>query len=387
MFRSAMVKKRLTLQPVSAVARSGDGVAIALSGDWSAPNAHECEDEIAKIASATAGARSAVLDVGGLNRLDTLGTWLVSRIRHDLEQAGARVEIANARAAHKMLFDEVNYRPLPEARRPREFVAVDMLADVGKAMSNAAHDLVNGVAFFGAFMAGFANVLMGRSRFRFTSLVAQLERVGLRSVPIIVLISVLVGGIIAQQSVFQLQQFGTTYFVADLLGVLVLRELAVLITSIMIAGRTGSSFTAELGSMKMREEIDALRTMGLDPIEILVVPRILALLIGLPLLTFISEMAMLFGGGVVAMVYGGVSPEVFLSRIQNVIGVNTFVVGMVKAPFMALVIGVIACVEGMAVAGSAESLGERTTSSVVKAIFMVIVVDGLFAMFFATIRY
>jgi phospholipid/cholesterol/gamma-HCH transport system permease protein len=139
--------------------------------------------------------------------------------------------------------------------------------------------------------------------------------------------------------------------------------------------------------MKMREEIDALRTMGLDPIEILVVPRILALLIGLPLLTFISEMAMLFGGGVVAMGYGGVSPEVFLSRIQNVIGVNTFVVGMVKAPFMALVIGVIACVEGMAVAGSAESLGERTTSSVVKAIFMVIVVDGLFAMFFATIRY
>jgi len=137
----------------------------------------------------------------------------------------------------------------------------------------------------------------------------------------------------------------------------------------------------------MREEIDALKTMGLDPIEILVVPRILALLIGLPLLTFISEMAMLFGGGVVAMVYGGVSPDVFLSRLQNIIGLNTFVVGMVKAPFMALVVGVIACLEGMSVGGSAESLGARTTSSVVKAIFMVIVVDGLFAMFFAAIKY
>lgn len=380
-------KRRLTVKPDAVVHRTGEGAVIALVGDWSAANAHECEGEAERAIADLGGVRTVSIDASGLARLDTLGTWVLSRLAHDLSSAGVRVSIQGARAAHRILFDEIQYRPLPEPPKPRQFMVPDMLADVGKAMVDAFNDLLNGIAFLGAFIAGFINVIMGRSRFRVASLIAQLERVGLRSVPIIVLISILVGGIIAQQSVFQLQTFGTVHFVADLLGVLVLRELAVLLTSIMIAGRTGSSFTAELGSMKMREEIDALRTMGLDPIEILVVPRILALLIGLPLLTFISSMASLFGGGLVAMLYGGVSPEVFLSRLQGAIGFNTFIVGMVKAPFMALVIGVIACIEGFAVRGSAESLGARTTASVVKSIFMVIVVDGLFAMFFASIKY
>jgi phospholipid/cholesterol/gamma-HCH transport system permease protein len=155
----------------------------------------------------------------------------------------------------------------------------------------------------------------------------------------------------------------------------------------MMAGRSGSSITAELGSMKMREEIDALTTMGLDPVETLVLPRVLALVIAMPILTFLSSMSGLFGGGVVAWFYGGVSPEIFISRLQQAIGVNTFLVGMIKAPFMAMVIGLIACVEGLAVKGSAESLGSQTTASVVKSIFMVIVVDGVFAMFFAAINY
>ncbi|MCA0424722.1 MAG: MlaE family lipid ABC transporter permease subunit [Proteobacteria bacterium] len=380
-------KRRLTLKPDAVLHRAEGAVVVDLSGDWSAPNAHECEAEAAQVLAGVKERAAVTLNARGVARLDTLGAWVLSRLVHDLGEQGAPATITVTQPAHKILFEEVRYRPLPESHRTRQFLVPDMLADIGKVMVDAMKDLVNGIAFLGSFIAGCINVIMGRSRFRFASLVAQLERVGLRSVPIIVLISMLVGGIIAQQSVFQLQSFGTVSFVADLLGVLVLRELAVLLTSIMIAGRTGSSFTAELGSMKMREEIDALRTMGLDPIEILVVPRIVALLIGLPLLTFISSMAGLFGGGVVAMLYGGVSPEVFLSRLQNAIGINTFVVGMVKAPFMALVIGVIACIEGFAVSGSAESLGARTTASVVKSIFMVIVVDGLFAMFFASIRY
>ncbi len=195
------------------------------------------------------------------------------------------------------------------------------------------------------------------------------------------------GAIIAQQSIFQLQRFGQAHFVADLVGVLVLRELAVLLTAIMVAGRSGSAFTAELGSMKMREEVDALQTMGLDPVEVLVLPRIIALLIGLPLLTFVSSMSAMAGAALVADIYGGISFEIFFARVQNIIGMNTFMVGMYKAPFMALVIGLIACIEGFAVRGSAESLGSHTTASVVKSIFVVIVVDGLFAMFFASIRY
>jgi ABC transport permease subunit len=175
--------------------------------------------------------------------------------------------------------------------------------------------------------------------------------------------------------------------VAFLGDVVVLRELAVLLTSIMIAGRSGSAITAELGSMKMREEIDALKVMGLSPIEVLILPRLSALIISLPLLTFLADMAALFGGLCVAWGYGGISPEAFIARLQTSIGLSTFMIGIVKAPFMALLIGLIASVEGFAVQGSAESLGRQVTSSVVKSIFMVIVADGFFAMFFAGLHY
>jgi phospholipid/cholesterol/gamma-HCH transport system permease protein len=167
--------------------------------------------------------------------------------------------------------------------------------------------------------------------------------------------------------------------------VLVLREIGVLIVCIMVAGRSGSSYTAELGAMRMREEVDALRTMGFDPIEVLILPRILALVIAVPILTFLGSMAALYGGGLVSWLYGGIQPEVFLARLRDAVTSTTFEVGMIKAPFMALVIGTVACVEGLQVQGSAESLGEKTTNSVVKSIFLVIVLDGVFAMFFASI--
>jgi phospholipid/cholesterol/gamma-HCH transport system permease protein len=164
-----------------------------------------------------------------------------------------------------------------------------------------------------------------------------------------------------------------------------LREVGVLIVCIMVAGRSGSSYTAELGAMRMREEVDALRTMGFDPVEVLILPRIIALIIAVPILTFLGSMAALYGGGLVSWLYGGIQPEVFLARLREAVTSTTFEVGMIKAPFMALVIGIVACVEGLQVQGSAESLGEKTTNSVVKSIFLVIVLDGVFAMFFAAI--
>jgi phospholipid/cholesterol/gamma-HCH transport system permease protein len=175
--------------------------------------------------------------------------------------------------------------------------------------------------------------------------------------------------------------------VVDLIGILMLRELGVLLAAIMTAGRSGSAITAELGSMKLQEEIDALIVLGLRPTEILIVPRILALIISLPILTFIADMAGIFGGLLVSWAYEGITPLRFLTGLQTAIGSHTFFSGLIKAPFMALVIGLIACLEGLAVAGSAESLGRRVTSSVVKSIFMIVVVDGLFAVFFAGIRY
>jgi phospholipid/cholesterol/gamma-HCH transport system permease protein len=170
-----------------------------------------------------------------------------------------------------------------------------------------------------------------------------------------------------------------------MVGILVLREIGVLIVAIMVAGRSGSSYTAELGSMKMREEIDALRTMGFDPVEVLILPRILALVIALPVLAFLGSMAALFGASLVASLYGGMSTDIFIERLRDAISLTHFKVGLIKAPFMALVIGVVACAEGLRVQGSAESLGLKTTDSVVKSIFMVIVMDGVFAIFFASI--
>jgi phospholipid/cholesterol/gamma-HCH transport system permease protein len=225
------------------------------------------------------------------------------------------------------------------------------------------------------------------ARFRTTPVVYHVENFAFRALPIVSLINFLVGCIVAQQSLFQLRRFGAATFSVDLIGILVLRELAVLLTSIMVAGRSGSAVTAEIGAMKMREEIDALHVMGLDPIDVLVLPRLLALIISLPLLTFVSDMAALFGGMLVSWGYGGINPQVFMSTLKDAIGLNTFLVGLIKAPFMALVIGMIAAIEGFDVEGSAESLGQHVTNSVVKSIFMVIVIDGLFAMFFASIPY
>ena len=255
------------------------------------------------------------------------------------------------------------------------------------AVAGVVRDLAEGIVFLGKIVSASLRILFKPARLRATSVVFHLEAFGLRGVPIIALINFLVGCIVAQQGVFQLQRFGAATFAVDLIGILVLRELAVLLTSIMLAGRSGSAITAEIGSMKMREEIDALRVMGMDPVEVLIVPRFLALLIALPLLTFVADMAAIFGGMMVAWAYGGISPEVFLTRLQNAVALNTFLVGLIKAPFMAAMIALIASVEGFAVQGSAESLGRRVTASVVKSIFMVIVVDGLFAMFFAAIKY
>jgi phospholipid/cholesterol/gamma-HCH transport system permease protein len=256
---------------------------------------------------------------------------------------------------------------------------------IGHSVADGWKDLVSLAEMLGALCTAIVNTLLHPSRFRLTSAVHHLDRVGWQAVPIILLITFLIGGIIAQQGIFHFRKFGADVYVVDMVGILVLREIGVLIVAIMVAGRSGSSYTAELGSMKMREEIDALQTMGLDPVEVLVLPRVVALVIALPILTFLGSMSALYGGELVAWSYGGMSPEIFVARLREAISVTHFQVGMIKAPFMALVIGLVACSQGMQVKGSAESLGLQTTSAVVKAIFLVIVLDGLFAVFFASI--
>ena len=358
---------------------------VRLAGPWTAPHAQKVEALVDDI-QAEAESFPLILELSGVERLDTLGAWTLNRMRHELSAKG-QVDFANPSPEQKILLEETAYRDFQGEPKPRHWRSVDFLVDVGQSVAGAGKDMVGGVGFLGELISALFRVIIHPRRFRGTAVINQLEQIAYRGVPIIVLISFLVGCIVSQQGIFQLVKFGATPFVIDLIGILVLRELGVLLTSIMVAGRSGSAFTAEIGSMKMREEIDALRVMGLDPIEVLIVPRIMALVIGLPLLTFIASIAALVGGGLTTWVYGDISPDIFLNRLRAAVGLNTFLVGMIKAPFMALVIGIIATLEGLAVAGSAESLGRHVTSSVVKAIFMVIVLDGLFAMFFAAINY
>ncbi|MGV6872993.1 MlaE family ABC transporter permease [Pseudochelatococcus sp. B33] len=363
------------------------GRTAVLTGDWVSAQAGDVERQAAVLTKALRDGRKqcAAIDLGQVGRLDTVGAWVLDRARQDSDAGD--VPFDNARGEHRLLLEKVFYRDIEAEPKARTSQVIDFLANVGEGVVEFGREMARGTSFLGEVVAGLARLLIRPWRFRVPAFVNQVEQTAFRSVPIITLISFLVGCIVAQQGIFQMQRFGAAIFVVDLTGILVLRELGVLLSAIMIAGRSGSAFTAEIGSMKMREEIDALRVMGLDPVEVLIVPRVLALLIGLPILAFLAAMAALLGGGLVAWVYGGITPDIFLSRLKAAIDFPTFMVGIVKAPFMALVIGVIASREGMAVGGSAESLGKQVTSSVVKSIFMVIVMDGLFAVFFAAIDF
>ncbi|CAM5345186.1 putative phospholipid ABC transporter permease protein mlaE OS=Afipia felis OX=1035 GN=mlaE_1 PE=3 SV=1 [Afipia felis] len=364
----------------------GAGVALRAAGEWTVHHAPALEKLVERTERTSDGGRaSLVIDVSQVSRLDTFGAWLIERLRRTLTRGDAAPMIAGLSADHASLVEEVKrVQAAPEPAKP-PFGPIRAVEAIGRSVAEVGQTLRDLLNMMGSILHALWRVILHPGHFRLTSMIHQLEQVCWRAVPIVVLITFLIGCIIAQQGIFQFRKFGADVFVVDMLGVLVLREIGVLLVAIMVAGRSGSAYTAELGSMRMREEIDALRTMGFNPTEVLILPRILALLIAMPILAFLGAMAALYGGGLTAWLYGGIQPDAFLSRLREAISINHFTVGLVKAPFMALIIGIIACVEGAAVEGSAESLGKHTTASVVKSIFFVIVVDGLFAIFFASI--
>ncbi len=365
-------------------------VRLSAVGDWNIGTLGAVEPE-ARAVSADSGfaGRVVVIDLAEVGQVDTSGAWLLSRLARDLQGAGATVTIEGESANAGRLLDAVEAAAAAPAARPprRAGLAVRGLDSIGKGVAEAGDDLRLWLQMLGGLISGVGRAVLSPRRLRITAIVNQLDRAGLRAVPIMLLMSFLIGAIIAQQGAFQLSSFGADVLVVDLVGILVLREIGVLLSAIMLAGRSGSAFTAEIGAMKMREEIDALTVIGMRPVEVLVLPRIVALVIALPLITFLADMAALAGGGLVAWLYLDIPPSAYLARLHWAIGLNTFAVGLIKAPFMALIIGIVACAEGFKVQGSTESLGRQTTAAVVKAIFMVIVVDGVFAMFFSAIGY
>ena len=365
---------------------SGDVLELRPGGSWVAANVAILETLSGAVTAELDRSKTVKIDMAGVRELDTLGAWLLEKMSRRATAVGHRADVVGIADNYAGLIEEVRqvnrHNPAPAPARNPVLVKV---ADVGRSAVGATEDLTVFLQMLGSLFAALLGVLRRPRSLRLTSLFYQLYKVGWQAIPIIVLITFLIGSIIAQQGIFHFRKFGADSYVVDMVGILVLRELGVLIVAIMVAGRSGSAYTAELGSMKMREEIDALSTMGLDPIEVLILPRIVALVCALPILTFIGSMAALYGGGLVAWFYGGMGPEIFIARLHDAVSVNSFEVGMIKAPFMALVIGIVACSEGLRVKGSAESLGKQTTTSVVKSIFLVIVLDGLFAVFFASV--
>jgi phospholipid/cholesterol/gamma-HCH transport system permease protein len=359
---------------------------LAAAGSWTALHASDLERVVDSVGDDPVLRQATAINMGGIDAFDTYGAWLLERLVRSRQTHGEDLHIVELAERYQGLLEEVRHvnRETVETK-PAANAAARALEAVGRTVEGIGQDLVNFVNMLGALGIAVVAMLLNPRSFRLTSAVHHLDRVGWQAVPIILLITFLIGGIIAQQGFFHFRKFGADDYVVDLVGILVLRELGVLIVAIMVAGRSGSSYTAEIGSMKMREEIDALRTMGLDPVSILLLPRVVALVIALPLLTFLGSMAALYGGGLVAWLYGGMNPEIFIARLNEATSVTHFKVGIIKAPFMALAIGVVACAEGLKVRGSAESLGLQTTTSVVKSIFLVIVLDGLFAIFFASI--
>jgi phospholipid/cholesterol/gamma-HCH transport system permease protein len=357
-----------------------DGQGWVLSGSVTVRNLSDAASALRQIE----GSGDIELDLSQLESLDTAGAYALQKQRQKLAAVGAALQFVNLRADHQSLIDRVEAAmPKPESVPAARISVIDLLEKLGRTVTGAGRFLIDLVAMLGLFLARLGYLLRHPSEFRVTALVHHCDQVGWKAVPIVALMGFLIGVVLAFQGSVQLRQFGAEIFVVDLIAISILRELGILLTAIIVAGRTASSFTAAIGSMKMREEIDAMRTLAIDPATALFVPRILALLITLPILGAIANVMGLFGGAMMAWIELGISPGMFLTRLLEDTSVDHVLVGFVKAPVFAMIIGVIGCHAGMQVGGNAESLGAQTSAAVVRAIFMVIVADALFSVFFA----
>ena len=361
-------------QPPTATADPRDPAVLRLSGRWTLRYANEVGDAMRGVPSGITS-----VDARGVDRIDTLGVLQLLRYadrnKLDFERFAFRDDQQSLIAAIEDVHDE---RP----RRKRDTGFQAALGRLGFAVVDNAREVVALIAFLGEVLAKLLRLFKQPRRFRLTATVHHMEQVGLDAAPLVALLSFMVGAVIAFLGAMVLRDFGATIFVVELVSAAFLREFGVLLTAILLAGRTASAFTAQIGMMVNREEVDAIRVLGLDPVDLLVIPRVLALLAMLPLLTFIAMMAGLLGGMAVGAFNLDIPAAAYLARMQEMMETRHFWVGMSKAPVFAMVIALIGCLEGLQTEGTAQSLGERTTSSVVQSISMVIVIDALAALWF-----
>jgi len=366
---------------IETASRDGTFV-VAASGRWTIKTASKLEASIAKLAPTRDAAAS--IDFSNLEAIDTAGALLIRRLYRRLEQAGLPTNVTGLSEMHAALIERValasEFEPLPvETYRP--FVA--MVERTGRAACAAWEEAADLLYFLGVTSVTATRGITRPGCIRFTSVLSHIERVGLNSMPIVGLLSFLIGIVVAYQGADQLRRFGAEIFTVDLLGVSIFREMGILLAAIVIAGRSGSAFAAQIGTMQVNQEVDAMRTLGLDPVEILVLPRVMALLISMPLIAVYADIMGLIGGGLMVILTLDVSFHQFLERLQGAVTVWTFGAGVIKAPVFGFVIALTGCREGLKVTGSAESVGLHTTRAVVISIFLVIVADALFSILFS----
>lgn len=363
-------------------AREGDALIVAVGGRWTVAELAPLDGPLRALD--TGASRRVVIDLGAVERLDTAGAWVLHRTLKQLARDGVAADFAHVRADFEPLLAEAARADRPHIMAlPPGHPVMRFVARVGRATLVVVDRVRDRVGFFGLTCITAGRSVVHPARIRFTSMVEHMERAGLDAMPIVGLLSFLIGVVIAFQGADQLRRFGAQVFVVNLLGISVLREMGILITAIIVAGRSGSAFTAEIGTMKVNEEVDAMSTIGLDPIEVLVLPRLFALVLTLPLLTFFADMAGIAGGGAMSILVLDLSVTQFLKQLQSAVPVTNFWIGMVKAPVFAFVIAMVGCAAGLGVERSAASVGLATTRAVVESIFMVILLDALFSILFS----
>ena len=364
-------------QPAGFQLRSRDGTAVlALTGDWVSTELGRTPARL--MAEARGLGAPLALDLSGLGRFDTAGAYALLRAA-PVHADAARPARPDAARVIELV---ASVRPAPPAPAPAGGLATTFLSRLGGGVVRFGEDALAGFVFLGRLMAAVGLVAVHPSRLRVAPTVALMERAGLDAAPIVATTSFFVGATLAFLGASLLAQFGAQVYAVELVGIGVLREFGVLVTCIILAGRSASSFAAEIGAMRMNQEVDAMRVMGVDPFQALVVPRFLAMLAMTPLLTFIAMAAGLSGGLVVVWGVLQLSPAFFIERLLENVGPEPFWLGIAKAPVLAVIIAAIGCRQGLEVGGDVEQLGRRVTSAVVQALFCIIIVDALFAMLF-----
>ena len=360
----------------------GERLHFAAGGHWRLDAVAELDPALRELDARAA--RHATVDLSAVESLDTAGAWALHRIGCRLRDRGIATEYRGLSPQQEALFEQLAAcpDPVPTALEVPNPVLV-LLERTGRGALAALAEAQALLAFLGLVAVTAGRALRRPGRIRLTSLFAHIERTGLDALPIVGLLSFLIGIVLAYQGADQLRRFGAEIFTVNLLGVSVLREIAVLLTAILVAGRSGSAFTAQIGTMKVNQEVDAMWTLSLDPIEVLVLPRLLALTLVMPLLAFYADIMGLFGGAVMAMAVLDMSPAQFLRQLNEAVPIWSFWVGLVKAPVFGIIIALTGCYQGLKVAGSADSVGRMTTQSVVESIFLVIVFDALFSIMFS----